>query len=100
MGSNYSPAQVMKFMLQCIPNDMKYIIRDCKNLEEMLTKLSYYTSDEKTYSLKTIQEIKNSSESQTISEDMNLLQFFSKSLANLTKLSRLLYCPRHDSQIV
>ena len=86
-SSDYSPDQEMEFVLQCIPNDMRYIISNCKTLKEILTKLSYYTSDGKAYALKTILEIKNSSESQTIEDDRKLLQFFSKSLENLTKLS-------------
>merc|ERR1711873_179155 len=85
--SVYSPDQEMEFVLQCIPNDMRYINSNCKTLKEILTKLSYYTSDGKAYALKTILEIKNSSESQTIEDDRKLLQFFSKSLENLTKLS-------------
>merc|ERR1711873_238171 len=85
--SDYSPDQAMEFVLQCIPNDMRYINSNCKTLKEILTKLSYYTSDGKAYALKTILEIKNSSESQTIEDDRKLLQFFSKSLENLTKLS-------------
>merc|ERR1712082_119870 len=44
-------------------------------------------SDGEAYAQKTILEIKNSFESQTIEDDRNLLQFFSKSLENLTKLS-------------
>merc|ERR1712240_532462 len=86
-SSDYSPDQPMEFVLQCIPNDMRYIISNCKTLKEILTKLSYYTSDGKAYALKNILEIKNSSESQTIEDDRKLLQFFSKSLENLTKQS-------------
>merc|ERR1712240_749889 len=46
LGSgNYSPDQEMDFVLKCIPNDMRFIISNCKTLEEMLTKLSHYISD-------------------------------------------------------
>merc|ERR1712240_137401 len=86
-SSDYSPDQEMEFVLQCITNEMRYIISNCKTLEEILTKLSHYTSDGEAYALKTILEIKNSSESQKIEDDRKLLQFFSKSLENLTKLS-------------
>merc|ERR1712240_194979 len=88
LGSgDYSPDQEMEFVLKCIPNDMRFIIRNCKTLGEMLTMLSHYMSDGEAYAQKTILEIKNSSKSQTIEDDRKLLQFFSKSLENLTKLS-------------
>merc|ERR1712240_240014 len=88
LGSgDYSPDQEMEFMLKCIPNDMRFIIRNCKILGEMLTMLSHYMSDGEAYAQKTILEIRNSSKSQTIEDDTKLLQFFSNSLENLTKLS-------------
>merc|ERR1712240_492300 len=77
----------VNFMLQCVPDDRRYIISDCNSLKEMLTKLSYYTSDERKYLLKTIQEIKSCSKSQTYNEDKRLLEFFDKALANITKLN-------------
>merc|ERR1712240_474642 len=89
LGSgDYSPDQEMEFVLKCIPNDMRFIIRNCKTLGEMLTMLSHYMSDGEAYAKKTILEIKNSSKSQTIKDDRKLLQFFGKSLENLTKLCR------------
>merc|ERR1712101_12678 len=85
--TNYSAAQAVNFMLQCVPSDRKYIISDCTSLEEMLDKLSTYTSDEGTYLLKTIQEIKSRSKALTYNEDKRLLEFFDKALANITKLN-------------
>ena len=88
LGSgDYSPDQEMEFVLKCIPNDMRFTIRNCETLGEMLTILSHYMSDGEAYAQKTILEIKNSSKSQTIEDDRKLLQFFGKSLENLTKLS-------------
>merc|ERR1712240_482022 len=87
-SSDYSPDQEMEFVLKCIPSDMRFIIRNCETLGEMLTILSHYMSDGEAYAQKTILEIKNSSKSQTIEDDRKLLQFFGKSLENLTKLSR------------
>merc|ERR1712240_508271 len=85
--SNYSAAQAVNFMLQCVPYDRKYIISDCNSLEEMLTKLSTYTSDKGTYLLKIIQKIKTHSKSQIYHEDKRMLEFFDKALANITKLN-------------
>ena len=47
--SNYSSAQAVNFMLQCVPGDRQYIINDCTSLNEILNKLSTYTTDEETY---------------------------------------------------
>merc|ERR1712082_153786 len=85
--TNYSPAQAVNFMLQCVPGDRKYIISDCTSLEEMLDTLSTYTSDEGTYLLKTIQEIKSRKKALTYNEDKRLLEFFDKALTNITKLN-------------
>merc|ERR1712240_541794 len=90
----------VNFMLQCVPYDRKYIISDCNSLEEMLTKLSYYTSDERTYLLKTIQEIKNRSKSQTYNEDKRLLEFFDKTLANITKLNSAFVLDYFTAQVM
>ena len=85
--SNYSAAQAVNFMLQCVPDDRRYIISDCTSLDEMLDKLSCYTSDEGTYLLKTINDIKSHDKALTYKEDKALLEFFDKSLANITKLN-------------
>ena len=85
--SNYSAAQAVNFMLQCVPDDRRYIISDCTSLDEMLDKLSYYTSDEEMYLLKTINEIKSHDKALTYREDKTLLDFFDKSLSNITKLN-------------
>merc|ERR1712240_894404 len=53
----------------------------------MLDKLSYYTSDEEMYLLKTINEIKSHDKALTYKEDKTLLDFFDKSLSNITKLN-------------
>merc|ERR1711873_343866 len=84
---NYSAAQAVNFMLQCVPHDRKYIINDCNSLDDMLRKLSTYTSDEGTYLLKIVHQIKSRSKSQTYHEDKRLLEFFDKALANITKLN-------------
>merc|ERR1712240_401008 len=86
-SSDYSADQEMEFVLKCIPSDMRFTIRNCETLGEMLTILSHYMSDGEAYAQKTILEIKNSSKSQTIEDDRKLLQYFGKSLENLTKLS-------------
>ena len=85
--SNYSPAQAVNFMLQCVPDDRQYIINDCTSLNEMLDKLSTYTTDEETYLLKTINDIKSHDKALTYREDRTLLDFFDKSLSNITKLN-------------
>merc|ERR1712243_66436 len=84
---NYSASHAVNFMLQCVPHDRKYIINDCNSLEDMLRKLSTYTSDEGTYLLKIVHQIKSRSKSQTYHEDKRLLEFFDKALANITKLN-------------
>merc|ERR1711905_16062 len=56
--SNYSPAQAVDFMLQCVPEDKQYIINDCTSLDEILDKLTIYTTDEETYLLKILSKIK------------------------------------------
>ena len=84
---NYSAVEAVNFMLECVPDDRRYIISDCNSLKEMLDKLSTYTSDEGTYLLKIIQEIKSRSKSQTYNEDKRLLEFFDKALVNITKLN-------------
>ena len=85
--SNYSAAQGVNFMLQCVPDDRQYIINDCTSLDEMLDKLSYYTTDEETYLLKMINDIKSHDKALTYREDKTLLDFFDKSLSNITKLN-------------
>merc|ERR1712240_745543 len=84
---NYSSAQAVNFMLQCVPEDRKYIINDCSSLEAMVRKLSTYASDEGTYLLKIVHQLKSHSKSQTFHEDKRLLEFFDKALANITKLN-------------
>merc|ERR1712240_432628 len=84
---NSSAAQAVNFMLQCVPHDRKYIINDCNSLEDMLRKLSTYTSDEGTYLLKIVHQLKSRSKSQIYHEDKRLLEFFDKALANITKLN-------------
>ena len=84
---NYSAAQAVNFMLQCVPDDRKYIINDCSSLEAMVRKLSTYASDEGTYLLKIVHQLKSHSKSQTYHEDKRLLEFFDKALANITKLN-------------
>ena len=53
----------------------------------MLDKLSTYTTDEETYLLKTINDIKSHDKALTYREDKTLLDFFDKSLSNITKLN-------------
>ena len=53
----------------------------------MLDKLSYYTSDEEMYLLKTINEIKSHDKAMTYREDKTLLDFYDRSLSNITKLN-------------
>ena len=53
----------------------------------MLDKLSCYTTDEETYLLKTINDIKSHDKALTYREDKALLDFFDKSLSNITKLN-------------
>merc|ERR1712082_107747 len=84
---NYSAAQAVNFMLQCVPEDRKYIINDCSSLEDMLRKLSTYTSDEGTYLLKMVHKLKSHNKSQAYHEDKRLLEFFDKGLADITKLN-------------
>merc|ERR1711873_288306 len=85
--SNYSHAQAVNFMLRCVPDDRRYIISDCTSLDEMLDKLSCYTSDEEMYLLETINDIKSHDKALTYKEDKALLDFFDKSLSNITKLN-------------
>merc|ERR1711867_415831 len=37
---NYSAAQAVNFMLQCVPKDKQYIINDCNSLEQIVEKLA------------------------------------------------------------
>ena len=53
----------------------------------MLDKLSYYTSDEEMYLLRTVNKIKSHDKALTYREDKTLLDFFDKSLSNITKLN-------------
>merc|ERR1712101_103920 len=85
--SNYSSAQAVNFMLPCVPGDRQYIINDCTSLNEILNKLSTYTTDEETYLLKTINDIKSHDKALTYREHRTLLDFFDKSLSNITKLN-------------
>ena len=85
--SNYSPAQAVNFMLQCVPIDKQYIINDCTSLTEILNKLSLYTTDEETFLLKTINDIKGYGKPATYREDRTMLDFFDRSLSNITKLN-------------
>ena len=87
MSDHYSPDQEVQFVLKCIPNDKRFIIKDCETLGEILSMLSHHKTDGKAYAQKILQEIKNSSKSQSDDDDRKLLQFFSESLENLTKLS-------------
>merc|ERR1712239_16383 len=85
--SNYSSAQAVNFMLQCVPGDRQYIINDCTSLNEISNKLSTYTTDEETYLLKTINDIKSHDKASTYIEDRTMLDFFDRSLSNITKLN-------------
>lgn len=85
--SNYSPAQAVNFMLQCVPINKKYIINDCSSLTEILNKLSLYTTDEETFLLKTINKIKAYGKPATYREDRTMLDFFDEALSNITKLN-------------
>merc|ERR1712240_158175 len=84
---NYSAAQAVNFMLQCVPEDKKYIINDCNSLEAMVKKLVPHASDERTYLLKIIHKLKSHNKSQNYHEDKRLLEFCDKVLANITKLN-------------
>ena len=83
----YSAVEAVNFMLECVPDDKRYIIDDCDSLKEMLDKLSTYISDERPYLLKIVNQLKNHSKSQTYHEDKRLLEFFDKRLAEITKLN-------------
>merc|ERR1712115_290327 len=85
--SNYSAAQAINFMLQCVPGDRQYIINDCTSLDEISNKLSTYTTDEEIYLLKTINDIKSYGKPSTYREDRTMLDFFDRSLSNITKLN-------------
>ena len=85
--SNYSPAQAVNFMLQCVPIDRQYIINDCTSLNQILNKLSLYTTDEETFLLRTINDIKGYGKPTTYREDRAMLDFFDRSLSNITKLN-------------
>merc|ERR1711895_174929 len=73
--SNYSAAQAVNFMLLCVPDDRQFIINDCTSLDEMLDKLSYYTSDKEMYLLRMINEIKSHDKALTYREDKTLMMY-------------------------
>merc|ERR1712163_65150 len=98
--SNYSAVQAVNFMLECVPDDRRYIISDCDSLKEMLDKLSTYTSDEGTYLLKIVNQLKNHSKSQTYHGDKRLLEFFDKKLAEITKLNSAYILDYFTAQIM
>ena len=85
--SNYSPAQAVDFMLQCVPEDKQYIINDCTSLDEILDTLTRYTTNEETYLLKILEQVKTHAKAKTYMEDKTLLEFYDKSLSNITKLN-------------
>merc|ERR1711867_29853 len=75
---NYSAAQAVNFMLQCVPKDKQYIINDCNSLEAIVEKLAPLATDEKTYLLNMVHQLKAHKRSRNYFEDKKLLEFFHK----------------------